>query len=369
MDVGRNPVVGHVVIVDPGAAGIAGVVVAATRGRDAVFLAATRTVVEVDADDQAGAQRREILAILDQRAEGLVLGDVAGRIVAERPVGQQIHRVVAVVRGDAQQRTVAFLLVGRRQAEGLDLAQGDRRVVGLRIVQVIVARNRRAAGGFLVDIGKGRDRLQHRIVADRAIDPDRAALAVISSLVAPAVGMAEIEVGAHRMVAEGIAAADQRSPPAVGTSLERAFGLGLGRRPTGQHVDHPANRIRTVERTARPLADLDPAGHRQVHLVERVMVEKAGRPCRDPVFQIEIHRIGGQGLANRRLMPLAAGHVNPDAGHLAHDLRRMRRLDLAQRLFLDHPDRGRRFRKQLPLAGGGDGDLAQRLVGGKGGQR
>ena len=137
----------------------------------------------------------------------------------------------------------------------------------------------------------------------------------------------------------------------------------LGRRRRRQHVDHAADRVRAVERGRRAVDDLDPARLRQVDLVERVVVEEAGRAGRDAVLEEEIDRAGGERLADRRAVALAVGDGDRDARHLAHDLGRMRRLVELDGLGLDDADRGRRLDQTLFLAGGGDGDLLDDGVG------
>ena len=109
--------------------------------------------------------------------------------------------------------------------------------------------------------------------------------------------------------------------------------------------------------------DLDPARLRQVDLVERVVVEETGRAGRDAVLEEEIDRAGGERLADRRAVAFAVGDRDRDAGHLAHDLGRMRRLVELDGLGLDDADRGRCLDQTLFLAGGGDGDLLDDGVG------
>jgi len=62
----------------------------------------------------------------------LVLRYVLARGIADTPVGEDLHAVVAEVWRDGQQRVGGFLFVGRRQTEGVNLAKGEQNVVGAR---------------------------------------------------------------------------------------------------------------------------------------------------------------------------------------------------------------------------------------------
>ncbi len=58
------------------------------------------------------------------------------------------------------------------------------------------------------------------------------------------------------------------------------------------------------------------------------MVEEAGGAGGHPVFEKEVDRVGGERLADRRHVALTPGHVDPDTGHLPHQLRGVRGLGL-----------------------------------------
>lgn len=204
--------------------------------------------------------------------------------------------------------------------ERLDLAIGDRRVVLGRVVQVIVLGNGGTARRFLVDIGHGGDRLQHGIAFQRLVPAQRAGLAVVAGFGAPAVGVGQVHIAAPAVAPCRVAACRHDALPAVLAGLCAHLGFRFQRRRARQHVDHAADRIRTVERGARPLADLDAARHRHIDLIQGVMVEKTGGTGGDAILAVKVYRAGGQGLADCGLMAFAAGDVDPHARHLPHHL-------------------------------------------------
>ncbi len=257
MEVGRDAAEGDVVVVDLyrchrtiEAVGRAAEGVGSARQRNRVLIARTGAVVHVEADDETRAHGREVHAVLAEEAEGLVLGDILVRIVADRPARDDPHAVVAEIRRHRQQRRLGLALEGGGHAERIDLAERERNVVGTRrgaelgLVQV--------ADVLLVDRGERNDRLQHRIVGERAIPAQGAGAAVIAGVVLPAVAMGEVEAGAPGIVAVRITTARQRATPAMRADLATKFERWPGGRVARQHVDRTADRIRTIKGAARP---------------------------------------------------------------------------------------------------------------------
>src|SRR5690606_30679663 len=94
-----------------------------------------------------------------------------------------------------------------------------------------------------------------------------------------------------------------------------------------QDVDHATDRVRTVQGRARALGNLDAASLRNIDFIQAVMVEQAGRACRNAVFQKKVDTLGGEWLANGGHMALAAKVVDVYARHAIGQLCRMSRLD------------------------------------------
>ena len=134
--------------------------------------------------------------------------------------------------------------------------------------------------------------------------------------------------------------------------------LRLQRGGPGKDVDDAAHGVAAVERRARSLEYLDAAGLGHVDFVQRVVIEEAGGAGGDPVFEVEVQRLGGQGLADGGHVAFAVGHVHIDAGQLVHDLRRMGRSRFLDVLRARGIDRGGRLRLALFFSGAGDRDLA-----------
>ena len=229
--------------------------------------------------------------------------------------------------------------VGRGEARRADVAEGDGRVVGRRVPLEILGRQRGRAGRLLVDARDGEHRLERLSFAQRSVPAQCAALPVVGRPFAPAVGARHVQVGAQAVAGRG--AEDARPPEGA------ALGVGLEERPGGGgarlHVHHAADGVAPVERRGGALQHLDALGLRDVHLVERVVVEEAGGARGDAVFQEEVDGAGGLGLADGRGVPLAARGAHPHAGDAAHDLARVRRLRVAQLAARDDAHRGRRL--------------------------
>jgi hypothetical protein len=247
-------------------------------------------------------------------------------------------------------------LVVARQAQRLDLAVGDGEIVLLRVVAVIVERQRRVGAGLLVDSGHAEHGLQGGAFARRVVPAQAGAEAVVIGVVAPAVGVADIEVGAQAAeAAETGVGFGQHAVPAVAAGFAGDGRAGLGRRRTGDDVDDAADGVGAVERGAGPAHHLDAARRRYVEFVERVVIEEAGRAGGHAVLEEEIDRVGGEGLADGGGVSFAVGDRHGDAGDLAEDLLGVRGRGEAYRFLLHDTDRSRGLQQAFGFAGAGDG--------------
>ena len=362
LDVGRDGRERDVVLVDTGARRVAAEDRAAARQPgcarlrpDDVLDAGAGTDVDVHARQQRGPHRGEVTLPLREQPHRGVVGRVDRRVEGERPVRQQFHAVVAEVRHDAPGRPRAGAAVIERRAVGADRTERHRRQVSARYRQVVDFRQGRAPGGLLLDAVQRHQRF-HQRSGPRPIPADRPALPVVGRGISPSLRLRQVQRVAKTVdPARPVAASEEAPEPGFARFERRVEPRPLERRPR-EHVHHAADRVAAVQRRSRPARDLDAIGRGQVDLVERVVIEEAGRSSRDPVLEEQVDRVGRQRLADRGLMSFPAGDVHPHPGHGSHHLARMRRPRLGEELARDDTDTRRRLPLQACAARVGDRD-------------
>jgi hypothetical protein len=135
-------------------------------------------------------------------------------------------------------------------------------------------------------------------------------------------------------------------------------------------IDFSADSARSIA-TAVTIANRDPSRVYVVHVlillerldqvIKRVVIEERWRACRHAVLQIEIHRTGGDGLANGsgRTLTRAAQLNDVNTGNAIEQIGGVRGIDIAHGLLIENADAGSGVRDSRLIASAGNGDGIQ----------
>ena len=197
---------------------------------------------------------------------------------------------------------------------------------------------------------------------ERVVGTQRQRVLVHVVVAAPRAALARAVVGQpHPEIAPGVAGAGVHAVVAFAAGQQRQPAFGGRRRRAREEVHRPADGIAAVERRRRPADYLDLARARQVHLVERVVVEHAHRPDRHAILKVLVDRIGRDRLADAHAVLLVAEVHHVHAREGVDDLVDARRLGVVERARFQPADGRGRGRERRGLARAGDDDFLNAL--------
>ena len=239
-------------------------------------------------------------------------------IGAEVEGGEKLHGVIAEVRDDGDEAGADPAFVFDGDARGGDFAVGDGEIVARGIVDVVGVGQGGVGAGLLIDVGHADNGFKDGVAVEALVVAEVGALAIVAGPVSPTVGVGGVEVQLDAAaLAEGSAGAAEKAPRAKGAELAVEAGARGAGGCVREDVNDTANGIGAMERGAGATDDFDAAGHGDVYLVEGVVVEEAGGANRNAVFEEEVKRAGGEGLADGGGVAFAVGDGDRDTGNLA----------------------------------------------------